>query len=727
MVASRISIGVCRGLGSAKTVEDGRALIGLPMRLFPAASQSAGRCSQRRTISVKAVRAAKQAQAEAEAAAAARTTPNRPLLRPTADPFGPDRVDMSKVPIELQRARAVFRRALLQGDLPATLENYRTIAAKKAAHILGWTDYMMLLRALGRPILSAPSYMPTLADVEAMETVLADLNSQRGPTDPYPPEDIYRALLDAHGRLGNIERMTQLWEEMQAHGVNSSVESYNALMRHYTRDLQLKRVEATFQSLLAREDLQPNVQTYTQLMIARISHNDIAGALDAMAEWKGRGKKISLTMMTQLLLGYKKTLDIAGMEACVKMMNDAGFQASRAIYNTRLDAYAKAGQQAKALEILKEMRKEADAGRLAVTPNVVTFNIIIDMYSKADELDSCLKLFHEMTAAGIQPDAITYTSLMDAHRRTGHYTGVEKYFHSMKSAGIKPTSASYSVLIETRTSEETVARAVETYQEMLDADVIPRRNVFISLIRTHAKAGDLRGVREYYREMRSKKITPDTTVLTIVMSEIAMRAPPGPSLIDDMRSYYDDVEKFGRYASKISHAMLLAHIRAGAKPIDAFNALHESVFFRAGVRPSGFTLHLLMTYSKHSSNKQLAEGADTSVTSHNADAEVWDQVAALSVSSGKEPQAAAGVEHLTKALLKVGNVDNEDEVLASLSSFDSAAARERLREARVILKVFAEAIRGRNTVYNSVIFRVADHISQLVGREWLTRALKETR
>ncbi|KAJ3190163.1 hypothetical protein HDU85_000454 [Gaertneriomyces sp. JEL0708] len=717
MVASRIYMGVCRGFGSAKRVEDGRALIGLSMGLFSAGSQNAGRCSPKRTISVKAVRAAKQAQAEAEAAAAARTTPNRPLLRPTADPFGPDRVDMSKVPIELQRARAVFRRALLQGDLSAALQNYRSIA-KKAAHILGWTDYMMLLRALGRPILSAPSYVPTLADAEAMETVLADLNSQRGPTDPYPPEDIYRVLLDAYGRLGNIERMTQLWEEMQAHGVKSSAESYNALMRHYTRDLQLKKVEATFQSLLAREDLQPNVQTYTQLMIARISHNDIAGALDAMAEWKARGKKISLTMMTQLLLGYKKTLDIAGMEACVKMMNDAGFHASRAIYNTRLDAYAKAGQLAKALEILKEMRKEAEAGRLAVTPNVVTFNIIIDMYSKADELDSCLKLFHEMTAAGIRPDAITYTSLMDAHRRAGHYAGVEKYFNSMKSAGIKPTSASYSVLIETRSSEEKVARAVETYQEMLDADVIPRRNVFISLIRAHAKAGDLRGVREYYRELRSKKITPDNTVLTIVMSEIAMRAPPGPALIDDMRNYYEDVEKFGRYGSKISHAMLLAHIRAGAKPIDAFNALHESVFLRAGVRPSGFTLHLLMTYSKFFSNKQSTEGTDT---------EVWDQVAALSVSSGMESQAASGVEHLTKALLKVGAVDNEDEVLASLSSIDPAGARERLTEARVILKVFAEAIRGRNTVHNSVVFRVAEHISQLIGREWLTKALKVTR
>ncbi|CAJ0769422.1 18119_t:CDS:1, partial [Entrophospora sp. SA101] len=82
-----------------------------------------------------------------------------------------------------------------------------------------------------------------------------------------------------------------------------------------------------------------------------------------------------------------------------------------------------------------------------ISPNVVTFTILIEGFGMSGELEKALEYFNIMTNKyNIKPNVKTYTSLIKALVKTKNLEKAEQVWYQMIKEGIKPERATYKVL-----------------------------------------------------------------------------------------------------------------------------------------------------------------------------------------------------------------------------------------------------------------------------------------
>lgn len=104
----------------------------------------------------------------------------------------------------------------------------------------------------------------------------------------------------------------------------------------------------------------------------------------------------------------------------------------------------------KGAEVLKDLERaratQLAAADLGVTPNVDTFNIMLDACVHARHRDLGNMILKEMSAAGIEPSEQTYIALIRLNLTQKDYEDAFYYLEKMKAAGSKPSKQLYTQL-----------------------------------------------------------------------------------------------------------------------------------------------------------------------------------------------------------------------------------------------------------------------------------------
>lgn len=123
--------------------------------------------------------------------------------------------------------------------------------------------------------------------------------------------------------------------------------------------------------------------------------------------------------------------------------------------NILMNCYAKLGDVEAAQDLLKQMIAGNGADVPRMTPNLVTFNTLLDACFKAGELDMALEVKQQIDDAGLIPDARTYTTLMaTVARKASRSSGANdptlafSFLQEMQERDIRPNGMTYSALID---------------------------------------------------------------------------------------------------------------------------------------------------------------------------------------------------------------------------------------------------------------------------------------
>ena len=88
-------------------------------------------------------------------------------------------------------------------------------------------------------------------------------------------------------------------------------------------------------------------------------------------------------------------------------------------YNTLIEVLCRERRVSEALQLLRSLTGAGASEDPTLKPNIVTYNILVDACGKAGQAEQVEELMGVMRRQGIEPDGITLTALIHAYGRSG--------------------------------------------------------------------------------------------------------------------------------------------------------------------------------------------------------------------------------------------------------------------------------------------------------------------
>ncbi|KAJ6363441.1 hypothetical protein OIU78_003585 [Salix suchowensis] len=212
-------------------------------------------------------------------------------------------------------------------------------------------------------------------------------------------------------------------------------------------------------------------------------------------------------------------------------------------YNMILDVLIQKNFLLLALTVYTRMMK------VNCLPNVATFSILIDGLCKSGNIKDALHLFDEMTQRGISPDAFTYCVVISGLCRSKRVDDAYRLFDKMKDSGVGPDFVTCNALLNGFCMLDRVDEAFSLLRLFeKDGYVLDVRG-YSCLIRGLFRAKRYEDVQLLYRKMIKDSVKPDVYLYTIMMK--------GNGLTRDAQEIFNEMEKLGCYPSSVTFNSLI--------------------------------------------------------------------------------------------------------------------------------------------------------------------------
>ncbi|CAG7876609.1 hypothetical protein BRARA_E01962 [Brassica rapa] len=246
----------------------------------------------------------------------------------------------------------------------------------------------------------------------------------------------YNIMLRILGKARKWRYVQSLWEEMITKGIKPINSTYGTLIDVYSKG-GLKVHALCWLGKMSKIGMQPDEVTTGIVLQMYKKAREFQKAEDFFKKWSC-GK------------------DNNKMEPHVCL--------SSYTYNTMIDTYGKSGQIKEASETFKRMLEEG------IVPTTVTFNTMIHMYGNNGQLGEVTSLMKTMKLQCL-PDTRTYNILISLHTKNNDIERAGAYFKEMKHAGLKPDPVSYRTLLYALSIRHMVEEAEDLIAEMDHNDV----------------------------------------------------------------------------------------------------------------------------------------------------------------------------------------------------------------------------------------------------------------
>ncbi|KAL0321455.1 UNVERIFIED_CONTAM: Pentatricopeptide repeat-containing protein [Sesamum radiatum] len=117
-----------------------------------------------------------------------------------------------------------------------------------------------------------------------------------------------------------------------------------------------------------------------------------------------------------------------------------------------------------------------------ISPNVLTFNLMIKALCKSGWVSRAVDLFREMPILKCDPDVFTYCTLMDGLCKDNRIEDAVALLDEMQIEGCSPTPATYNVLINGLCKKGDLARAAKLLDNMFLKGCTPNEVTYNTLI-----------------------------------------------------------------------------------------------------------------------------------------------------------------------------------------------------------------------------------------------------
>ncbi|KAB2623252.1 pentatricopeptide repeat-containing protein [Pyrus ussuriensis x Pyrus communis] len=260
--------------------------------------------------------------------------------------------------------------------------------------------------------------------------------------------------------------------------------------------------------------------------------NCLLGALSKMKQYS------AVVSMCKQLMGYAHFRpDVSTMTIfmnCLCHLNrvDLGFpvlaitlkyglEPDARCISTLLHGLCKYSSWAEAMDLLEKAKSflicMLNSG---ISPNVCTYNVLINARCNDERIQEALTLFGTMTKKRIKPDVVTFTSLISASCKSGNWEEAVMLFKTMIDHGVLPNIVTYGAVLDALCKEGKTAEALNLVEEMIRRGEKPDVVIYNSLINGLCRTRQWREATRLFDKMVCHGISPDCITLMILSSAL---------------------------------------------------------------------------------------------------------------------------------------------------------------------------------------------------------------
>ncbi|KAG2205760.1 hypothetical protein INT47_003943 [Mucor saturninus] len=165
----------------------------------------------------------------------------------------------------------------------------------------------------------------------------------------------------------------------------------------------------------------------------------------------------------------------------------------------------------KAILYLREME------RSGLKPDILTYTMIINEYSKQSDMIRARKWVTRMLKNGVEPDAYIYTSLIDGYMREANLDNAEAMFRIMMKKKIKPTLVTYNILMHHSVRQLNMESALKFWGNLLEAGLKSDVYTFAIILHGLGDEGRVDEAWRVFKTMEQEKVDVNEVVATTLM------------------------------------------------------------------------------------------------------------------------------------------------------------------------------------------------------------------
>ncbi|KAF1875623.1 hypothetical protein Lal_00006253 [Lupinus albus] len=396
------------------------------------------------------------------------------------------------------------------------------------------------------------------------------LFNQMKDSDVCPDRYVISSVLSACSALEFLERGKQIHGFVLRRGIDMDVSLLNGLIDFYLKCHKVKTGRILFDRMIDK-----NVVSWTTMIAGCMQNSFHRDAMNLLVEMARMGCKPDAFGCTSILTSCGSLQVLEKGRQVHAYTIKANIDNDDFVKNGLIDMYAKC-------DSLTDARKVFD---LASAINVVSYNAMIEGYSRQDKLYEALDLFREMRLSSVQPVLLTFVSLLGLSASLFHLKLSNQIHGLITKYGVSLDNFAGSSLIDVYSKCSCVGDARLVFEEIYDKDIV----VWNAMFSGYTQQLENEAALKLYKDLQLSKLTPNEFTFAAVIT-----AASNIASLRQGQQFHNQVIKMGLDDDPfVTNALVDMYAKCGS-----IKEAHE-VFSSTNQRDIPCWNSMISTYAQH--------------------------------------------------------------------------------------------------------------------------------
>merc|ERR1719235_172599 len=260
-------------------------------------------------------------------------------------------------------------------------------------------------------------------------------------------EVLFSSVIEACIRLHRLDLLSDMMRKFETRGLSLSLTAptYGSMIKAYGQSHDVERIWELWAEMNER-GVKPTAITLGCMVDALVMNSQVEDAWtlvrDILAD-EQRSASVNTVIFSTVLKGFAMLRQTDKVFAVHSEMCDRDIPCNTITYNTMFDACARCGTMDRVPELLENMRKSK------AEPDIITYSTLVKGFCLAGDVDRAFRVLEEMKSDGkFAPDEIMYNSLLDGCAKLHRVEDAEGLLDDMRANSVSPSNYTLSILVK---------------------------------------------------------------------------------------------------------------------------------------------------------------------------------------------------------------------------------------------------------------------------------------